>query len=115
MSAPEVILTFVIGVLIRVAIPVALTVLAVWLFRKWDARWQAEAAERARLQMALTAAQRTPCWEQRQCSPQKRASCPAFTETGKLCWQVFRDKDGNLKPACLDCGVFRNAPVSVQV
>ena len=106
---------FIIGLLLRFAVHILLTLAAIWFFRKLDRRWQAEAAERVRMQMALMAAQRAPCWEQKQCSAERRASCPVYAQEGVLCWQVFRDKDGNLKPACLDCDVFRDAPGLVTV
>ena len=115
MSAPEVTLTFVVGVLIRFAIPIALTLAAIWLFRKLDQRWKAEAEELTRLQMSLAMAKRTPCWEQKQCSVEKRESCPAFAQKGQPCWQVMRDQQGNLKQGCVDCGVFRNAPALVEI
>ena len=105
----------VIGLLLRFAIPIALTVLAVWFFRRLDRRWQAEAQEHARLQMALAAAGRTPCWEQKQCSPERREKCLAYQQQGVPCWQVFRDKDGNLRPACLECGVFVTAPAPAYI
>lgn len=114
MAAPEWV-AFLIGVLLRFAVPIVLTVVAVWFFRKLDRRWQVEAAERVRLQMALAAANRIPCWEQRQCSAERRAVCPVYAQKGVLCWQIFRDKDGNLKPACLSCDVFRDAPLAVNV
>ena len=114
MSALEVVLVFLIGVLVRFAIPIALTVAAIWFFRKVDKRWQAEAAERVRVQMALMTALRTPCWNQKHCSAERRATCPAYAQKDTPCWQVFRAKDGNLKPACLDCSLFRDAPVAVN-
>lgn len=106
---------FMLGLLLRFAIPIVLTLLAVWFFRRLDRRWQAEAQERARLQMALAAAGRTPCWEEKQCSPDRREHCPAYQQEGVLCWQIFRDKEGNLKPPCLDCGVFVNAPAPAHI
>ncbi len=115
MSGLDVVLSFVVGVLLRFVIPIALTLVAIWFFRKLDRRWQAEAQERVQLQMALTAGQRTPCWEQKQCSAERRASCPVYAQKNVACWQVMRDGAGNLKPACLDCGVFRNAPAPVNV
>ncbi len=113
MAAPELI-AFLIGVLLRFAVPIVLTVVAVWFFRKLDKRWQAEAAERVRLQMAMMAARRTPCWEQKQCVAEKRATCPAYAEKGVPCWQIFRAQDGNLKPACLNCSVFQDAPLAAN-
>ena len=114
MSVPDATLAFVVGVLIRFAIPVALTLAAIWFFRKLDQRWKAEAEELTRLQMALALAKRTPCWEQKQCPPEKLDSCPVYAQKELPCWQIMRDKNGNLKPACLECGVFRNAPLPIQ-
>jgi hypothetical protein len=114
MSAQDVALAFVVGIVIRFAIPIGLTVVAVWFFRKLDQRWKAEAEELTRLQVAMATAKRTPCWEQKQCSPEKLASCPVYAQKELPCWQVMRDKNGNLKPGCLDCGVFRNAPLPVH-
>jgi hypothetical protein len=45
------------------------------------------------------------------CSEEKRQNCPAFSQTGVPCWQVFRTKNGLLKEACLECEVFRQAPI----
>jgi hypothetical protein len=115
MSAQDVTLTFVVGILVRFAIPIGLTLVAIWFFRKLDQRWKAEAEELTRLQMALATAKRTPCWEEKQCSAEKRASCPAYAQKDAPCWQVMRDKQGNLKPGCVDCGVFRNAPILAQI
>ena len=115
MDAVNVLLTVVIGVMVRFAIPIAITIVAIWFFRRLDARWQTEARARVQAQMALAVAGRTPCWEQRQCSAEKLASCPVYAQKNVPCWQVFRDKDGNLKPACLDCGVFQDAPIPLTV
>jgi hypothetical protein len=115
MSGFEAVLTVVVGLLVRFAVPIALTIFAVWFFRRLDRRWQAEAQERTQLQIALTTAKRTPCWEQKKCSEESRASCPVYAQKNLPCWQVLREKDGNLKPACLDCGVFRDAPMPVKL
>ena len=115
MVAPEVMLTFLVGVLVRFAIPIALTIVAVWVFRKLDQRWKAEAEELTRLQMSLAMAKRTPCWEQKQCSPEQMASCPAYAQKSVPCWQVMRDKQGNLKSTCVSCSVFLNAPATIEI
>ncbi len=114
MSAQDVMLAFVVGVVIRFAIPIGLTLAAIWFFRKLDQRWKAEAEELTRMQMAMATAKRIPCWEQKQCSPEKMKSCPVYAQKELPCWQVMRDENGNLKPGCLDCSVFRNAPLPLQ-
>ncbi len=76
MSAQDATLAFVVGVVIRFAIPIGLTLVAIWFFRKLDQRWKAEAEELTRMQMAMATAKRTPCWEQKQCSPEKMRQLP---------------------------------------
>ena len=101
------------GILVRFVLPIALTLLVIWFFRKLDAKWQLEAQQQMRARLTLAAANHTPCWQQRQCSEERRAACPAFQSSHLPCWQVFRDKEGRLREACLECDVFLAAPVPV--
>jgi hypothetical protein len=99
---------------IRIVVPLLLTVLLVVFLRRIDAHWQEESIqlgtdEAGREFWAKTA--QTPCWEVRNCPPEKRESCPAYAHQEFPCWQVFRSPDGPLKEACLDCAVFHNAPI----
>lgn len=94
----------VLGFVMRLAVPLALTiVLALWL-RRMDTQWQQEGARRQ------PPAAVAPCWEQRGCPPEQRGECAAFAQPDTPCWQVFRAAGGELKPACLTCAVFRDAP-----
>ncbi len=101
------------GVLVRFGLPIAATLLVIWFFRRLDAKWQIEAQAQLRRQMAVAAASHTPCWEQRQCSPERREMCAAYQNNHMPCWQVYRDKDGRLRESCLECDVFLAAPVPV--
>jgi hypothetical protein len=101
------------GILVRFVLPIAATLLVISLFQKLDAKWQAEARQQLRAHMALAAANHTPCWEQRQCSAERRETCLAYQSSQVPCWQVFRDKDGRLRESCLECDVFLAAPVPV--
>lgn len=102
-----------VGTLLRFVLPIALTALAIWFFRRLDAKWQLEAQQQLRARLALAAASHTPCWEQRQCSAERRAACPACQSSHLPCWQVFRDQQGRLRETCLECDVFLAAPVPV--
>ncbi len=120
----------VVGIAIRIVIPLLVTVLIAWGLRKLDARWQHEAEEQRErvLRSARTAAPallrltkggngRKPppvspnCWEWRHCPPETRNACPAYLQAGIPCWQVFRGTSGRLPEECLECDVFRVAPV----
>jgi hypothetical protein len=104
----------VIGLLVRLAIPIVLTMVVVWLLRKLDARWQAEGEQRLRTQMAQVTAQMTPCWDQRDCSTERRAECVAYGRRDMPCWLIMRQRNGELKEACLGCDVFRKAAIPVM-
>lgn len=100
------------GLLLRFGLPIAVTALVVWILRTLDARWQAE-AEKVRVRPHSLGAdvRQVRCWETRDCPPEKRDSCPALSQPEKPCWQIFRDDQGRLLEPCLDCEVFREAPV----
>lgn len=112
MDAIWVALTFIIGLGVRLALPVAVTAGVVLWLRRWDARWQAE-AEQAHLLAAQAPA--TPCWEAKACPPEQRAACPAYQKPTLPCWQAKRYATGRLPETCLECAVFRNAPAPLPV
>lgn len=101
-----------IGIALRLAIPIGLTILVVWWLRRLDTRWQAE-SQLGHVQVvnADELARAPRCWETRNCPPEKMADCPAHVQPHIACWQVFRRSDGSLKVECLTCMVFRRAPV----
>ncbi|HLF27633.1 MAG TPA: hypothetical protein VJG32_14960 [Anaerolineae bacterium] len=107
----EPVVVFLAGMALRFAIPLGLTILAVWWLRRLDARWQAEAKQqRVRILNADEIARYPRCWETRHCPPERMAACPAYAQPDVACWQVFRSASGRLKEDCLDCAVFHNAP-----
>ena len=92
------------GLLLRLAIPIAGTVLLVYLLRKLDAHWQSEA------QLPQPSAQKAECWKIKGCSPAQKKNCAAASSP-LPCWQVFRQPNGYLQQECLSCDVFVNAPI----
>lgn len=100
--------TLILGLLFRLGIPIGLTTLAIWFLRRLDTRWQAEAE-----QPIPVAPQGIPCWQRKNCSKEKRANCPACQQSNIPCWQLFRSKDGLLREDCINCDVFREAPIPV--
>jgi hypothetical protein len=103
----DTVLTLVLGLLLRIGIPVAVTALIFFLLRRLDERWQKEA-----LAIPVISSQR-PCWEIKGCSDEKRKNCPASAQPNVPCWQIFRTKNGLLWEECLGCDVFRLAPTPV--
>ena len=114
MDALNTLAVFLAGGLLRIGLPLAVTAVIVWLLRRLDARWQAEAEwQRTLAPAAAAVAPRVPCWVTNRCSAERRAACPIYGHAEVLCWQYFRGRQGYLREACLGCQVFRHAPIPV--
>ena len=94
------------GLLLRLALPIAITLVLVYFLRKLDARWQMEANHE------LQSTPKLECWKIRGCSPEERKDCIAVPSP-LPCWQVFRLPNGYLSEACISCKVFIDAPLPV--
>jgi hypothetical protein len=104
----DTVLTILFGLLLRIGIPTGVTILVFSLLRRLDTHWQQEAQA-----IPVISSQR-PCWEIKGCTEEKRQDCPSYSQAGVPCWQVFRTKNGLLREDCLECDVFRLAPVPVR-
>ena len=93
-----------IGLLLRLTIPIATTLLVIYLLRKLDKRWQAEA------ELQPVAIEKPECWKLKGCSPDEIKNCIA-AKAPLPCWQVKRLPNGYLNEDCLSCPVFIEAPV----
>ena len=98
------ILTIIAGLFLRLAIPIAGTLLLVYILRKLDAQWEAEAE---RLPAVI---EKVECWKVKGCSEEQRKNCTGATSP-LPCWQAQRQPNGYLQEKCLSCDVFINAPV----
>lgn len=102
----------ILGLLVRIGIPVAVTIFVVGWLRHLDAHWQ----EQADLELtALGVKYRMPanrgCWKINACSSESTAGCKAYAHPEMPCWQVFRGQNGALQEKCIGCKVFKEAPV----
>lgn len=97
-------LALIAGLLIRLAIPLALTALLIFFLHKLDVRWQAEAKTTPPVEQDIQ------CWEIKNCSSEQRKICVAYQAT-LPCWQVKRLPNGYLREECLSCEVFTEAPM----
>lgn len=92
------------GLLVRLALPIAITVGLIYFLRRLDLRWQAEA------QLEPVTVQKPECWKIRGCSLEQRKDCMAFSAP-LPCWQVFRLPNGYLREECISCKVLIDAPI----
>lgn len=97
-------LYMIVGLLVRLAIPIFGTVLLVYFLRKLDRRWQAEA------ELHHQVLEKPECWKIKGCPPQQSENCEA-TKSALPCWQVNRLPNGYLNEQCLSCEVFTEAPL----
>jgi len=100
---------FVTGVLLRLAVPILLTALVVFVLHKLDVRWQAE----AEIERSSLIKDDMPCWKEQGLALDEikfRAS-----KSEKPCWQMHRLSNGHLRETCLSCDVFLSAPIPVPV
>lgn len=97
-------LAVLVGLTLRIAIPVLITIVAVLALSRLDRQWRSEAGPE-------TASVRKPqCWKTQGCSAEKRKECPGY-ESALPCWQVFRKGNGYLDQKCLGCPVLVAAPI----
>ncbi|TAK11034.1 MAG: hypothetical protein EPO32_13460 [Anaerolineae bacterium] len=93
----------IIGLLLRLGLPLAVTLVAAMYLRRLDARWRAEALQQRMIPLAVQAAASRPCWETKGCGTKKK-NCPAGNNPSAPCWEYKRIY-GLLAPACKDCEV----------
>lgn len=100
----------ILGILLRIAIPVIVTFLIIFLLRRLDERWKKETDIG---EGQLIKVGNVGCWEINNCPEGNRAKCKAYQNPATPCWQVFRANNGRLQERCIGCDVFRQAPIPV--
>lgn len=102
------------GLVIRVGLPLVVTVFLVRWLRQLDERWKVEAQRSPTITEGSTA-RNIGCWEIKECSAEKKAVCTACEHPETPCWQHFRSTNGHLQERCLNCQIFQEAPVPVLI
>lgn len=109
--------------LLRIGVPLAITLGLGYVLIRLDERWKAEAqAEReareereervpARRPTVLArqitpAVASPPCWQVKDCDPVQRITCPAWNRPELPCWLAHMKADGALPDRCPECTLF---------
>jgi hypothetical protein len=92
---------------VRLVLPITITVVFVLVLRWLDGRWQAEANSQPDLSAGKP--HNSGCWDVHKCSDEQKAHCTAYAHPETPCWQVKRNQQGILQEQCLGCKVFQNA------
>ena len=108
-------INMVLGILLRIGIPFAITFLLAFFLRRLDTKWRAEAIE-AQPGEALLHQKwlNTPCWEEKDCVEEQREKCPAYLQTERSCWEVHRD-NGSLNFKCQECEYRKELMIPVEI
>jgi hypothetical protein len=109
------ILSFLLGIFLRLALPVGATAFGVWLLRRLDARWQSEALRQATHVGGVTIpVQMLNCWDVHDCAPERRATCPSYLNPDLPCWEAHR-VNGQLQEACQGCAFHKTKSSTIAV
>ena len=119
-------IVFMFMVLLRVGLPLAITIGAGYLIQRWLYRdimmEAAETIEEGKIipferraigheqPMAQDKVPVAPCWEVKGCPSDVREGCPAYPawlRAGRPCWMTFQLADGKLHEECLNCEMFQ--------
>jgi hypothetical protein len=103
LSAP---ITLLVGLAARLAVPILVTAVAVYVLRMLDAHWQSQASSST---IQLQVVEKPACWKVMGCSAEQRKTCPGFA-SALPCWQARRTANGYMLEECLACKIFLKAP-----
>lgn len=99
----------------RIGIPLIVTFLLTYLIDRFVTnKSAAKTGDAETLQAAEPGPFFVPCWEMKDCLPEKRAACQAVHRPGIPCWLTMQLTSGHLATECLDCPVFHHTHVLTQ-
>lgn len=101
--------------ILRLGIPLAITLAIGYWLRGLDAKWEAEAVqeweqEQIPAELKALKTQDQPCWEEKGCDEAHRAQCPACKLLDIPCWVARLRATGQLPMECHDCPRFVPSP-----
>jgi hypothetical protein len=99
---------------LRLGVPLMITLGVGYLWRRLDAKWQAEAEAQQKADRAPQKAVQSgvldkltqSCWSIKGCDEAVRANCAAFKQPDTPCWLARRRSEGGLPTECYSCEQF---------
>ncbi len=104
--------------ILRLGVPLVITLAVGYWLRRLDAKWQAEALARKAEAVLAKQEQRSepdiemfkiieqPCWVLKNCPEDAVASCPAHRHSELPCWLARLRSEGRLPQPCYRCELF---------
>jgi hypothetical protein len=115
--------------ILRIGVPLAITVGIGYVLTRLDAKWQAEADQQAQEQQAVQRKQSSlpasgfqvpvgkpaglmatagpPCWSLKGCTEAMKAQCAACHQPGTPCWMARTNAEGRLPAKCKGCELYK--------
>ena len=104
--------------ILRLGVPLAITLAVGYWLRRLDAKWQAEALAR-KAEAALIEEEKQaepniemfriieqPCWVLKNCAEENYLRCPAHKHADLPCWLARLRTEGRLPQPCYQCELF---------
>lgn len=109
--------------MLRLGIPLLITLAVGYWLRRLDAKWLAEGVARRMAQEILSEAEQKPdfelykvidqpCWEVKGCPETVYSQCPAFQQPEMPCWLVRYQTEEQLPANCYRCKMFSPRPAT---
>jgi hypothetical protein len=93
--------------LLRVGVPVALTIaLGKWLEKRLKPR-EVEPELKARIPARSSNIISLHCWDVKRCDAATRAQCAAFKHAELPCWLALQMEGGAVRPQCFSCAFYK--------
>ncbi len=101
--------------ILRLGVPLAITLAVGYWLRRLDAKWQTEAQVRWEASQAQDKVEaepemikviEQPCWVLKECPEPVRFQCPAYQHPDIPCWLARRQAEGRLPVECSHCELF---------
>lgn len=127
---------------LRLGIPLLITLAVGYALRRLDAKWEAESGRSAGTAtevgrapavgepgpspslpqfpvpgpLPLSAADvfGRPCWELKDCAPETLAACPAHQHPHEPCWLARWQDEGQIPAVCYNCHIFASTKLLVN-
>ena len=104
--------------ILRLGVPLAITLAVGYWLRRLDAKWQAEALARKAEATLIEEEKQAepniemfriidqPCWVLKDCAEDNYLRCPAYKHADLPCWLARLRTEGRLPQPCYQCELF---------
>jgi hypothetical protein len=108
-------LSMVLGILLRIGVPFGATFLLARFLKGLDEKWREEAElAHPRETILHEIWLNNPCWAIAGCEKEQCETCPAFQQTEKSCWEIYRENKG-LNGKCQECEYRKELLIPMRI